>query len=90
MSELPGLREQVSRLNKKVTQLESENEIVQWYMQVMEQGYDSKEVVQNFAELQKETEDIKKKTTIQIDDLTEENVTLKKKLNQAMKALKRQ
>lgn len=45
MSELPGLREQVSRLNKKVTQLESENEIVQWYMQVMEQGYDSKEVV---------------------------------------------
>ena len=48
---LPRLKKENETLRQKVGQLENEITIVNWYMQVMESGIDTKTVIHEFCEL---------------------------------------
>ena len=41
-------------MRAKITQLESEISVVNWYMETMEQGIDTKEIVQEYAILKRQ------------------------------------
>ena len=41
-------------MRAKITQLESEIQIIKWYMETMEEGIDTKEIVQEYAILKRQ------------------------------------
>lgn len=51
---MPGLRDENCQLKLKVAQLEEELSVVKWYMETMEDGIDTKEIVREYAKLKKE------------------------------------
>ena len=50
---MPGLTKENNELKKKVEILESCLSIVEWYLAVMEDGVDTREVVKNYYDLKK-------------------------------------
>ena len=52
-SKMPGLTKENNELKKKVEILESCLSIVEWYLAVMEDGVDTREVVKNYYDLKK-------------------------------------
>ena len=57
---------------------ENELSVVRWYLEILEGGVDTKELVKEHAELRKEYQQLIRKTTKKINSLESEN--LKKKL----------
>lgn len=51
---MPKLVEENGTMRAKITQLESEISVVNWYMETMEQGIDTKEIVQEYAILKRQ------------------------------------
>ena len=78
------MQEQNLALKKKVAQYEKELEIVNWYVDVFEDGNDTKEIVQQFYEHKKEHELLKEKTGKIIATLTKQNKKLEKSINEAL------
>ena len=78
------MQEQNLALKKKVAQYEKELEIVNWYVEVFEDGNDTKEIVQQFYEHKKEHELLKEKTGKIIAKLTKQNKKLEKSNNEAL------
>ena len=52
--ELPKLRADNATMAAKIEQLENELFIVKWYMDVMEEGVDTKEIVEKYSVLKKD------------------------------------
>ena len=69
--------------------LENGLEIVNWYMDVMEKGVDTKEIVKNYAILTKEHKILKKESSKKIKKLTKSNDKLTKELGSAMDRISR-
>ena len=78
------MQEQNLALKKKVAQYEKELEIVNWYVDVFEDGNDTKEIVQQFYEHKKEHKLFKEKTEKIIATLTKQNKKLEKSNNEAL------
>ena len=51
---MPKLVEENGTMRAKINQLESEISIINWYMETMEQGIDTKEIVQEYAILKRQ------------------------------------
>lgn len=73
----------------QVMRLEEDLKVVQWYMEVLERGIDTKDVIQEFTALQSDHKKLKKSTSSQIEKLTVENKKLTKKLAKTSKTLKK-
>ena len=58
-------------LKEKVSQLQDELLIVKWYLEVMEQGVDSKEVIREYAILKKKHKILEDTTSRKIKKLQE-------------------
>ena len=56
-------------LKEKVSQLQDELLIVKWYLEVMEQGVDSKEVIREYAILKKKHKILEDTTSRKIKKL---------------------
>ena len=50
--QLPRLKEECEQLRKRCTQLETEAEVIKWYMATMERGIDTKDIAREFFKLQ--------------------------------------
>jgi hypothetical protein len=61
-SRMPVLIEDNDYLARKNEQLMKELEIVNWYIRVMEDGLDTKELIKKYYNLQQKTERLKRKT----------------------------
>ena len=72
---------------EKIKYLENEIDIVKWYLAVMEDGIDTREVVEKYADLKKEHTILKKTSESSIKKLTSQNKKLTKRINDAMKRL---
>ena len=72
---------------EKIKYLENEIDIVKWYLAVMEDGIDTREVVEKYADLKKEHKILKKTSESSIKKLTSQNKKLAKRINDAMKRL---
>ena len=70
-------------LKKKVDQLESELEIVNWYLTILEKGIDTQKIVEEYDNLQKSYNKMENDLRQKIKVLTEENNHKKKKLVEA-------
>lgn len=70
-------------LKKKVEQLESELEIVNWYLTILEKGIDTQKIVEEYDNLQKSYNKMENDLRQKIKVLTEENNHKKKKLVEA-------
>lgn len=68
-------------LQAKVANLENEFDILQWYLSVMEDGIDTKEVVQDYANLKADNEKQIKESNERIKNLEAENKKLSKRLD---------
>ena len=78
------MQEQNFTLKKKVAQYEKELEVVNWYIQVFEDGRDTREIAQQFYEHKKEHELLKEKTGKMIAKLTKQNKKMKKSNNEIL------
>ena len=58
--------------------------IVQWYLSVMEDGLDTREVVKDYYDLKNETKVFKKTSQDRISKLNRDNIKLTKRLSEAM------
>ena len=65
---------------ERIKVLEDGLDIVNWYLTVMEQGVNTKEIVQKYAVLTKEHKVLKKESSKTIKKLTKSNVKLTKDL----------
>ena len=72
------MQEKNFALKKKVAQYEKELEVVNWYIQVLEDGIDTKEIAQHFYGLKKEHKLLKEKTEKNIARLTKQKNKLEK------------
>ena len=72
------MEEQVFTLKAKVAQYEQELEVLQWYIQVFEDGKDTKEILAQYYTLKKEHEVLKEKNGKTIAKLTKQNIKMKK------------
>ena len=70
------MQEQNIALKNKVAQYEKELEVVKWYIEVFENGNDTREIASQFLEQKKERELLKEKTGKIIDKLTKQNKKL--------------
>ena len=77
---LPRMEIENAGMRTRINQLEKELEIVQWYLDVLEQGIDTKQIVKEFVKLMKEH----KKAQIQIEKLTKKNKQLKANNDEAL------
>lgn len=71
-------------------QLESESDVVKWYLKIMEQGVDTKEVVKSHAILKDKHAELERTTTKQINKLEKDNSRLTAELAQALETIKTQ
>ena len=88
--ELPKLKKENAMMAEKIKSLENETDIVKWYLEVMEDGVDTRELVEKYADLKKEHKTLKKYSESNIKKLTSKNKQLTKKLNDAMVRLEQQ
>ena len=78
------MREQNIALKNKVAQYEKELEVVKWYIDVFENGNDTRNIMQQFLEQKKEHELLEEKTGKIIDKLTKQNKKLEKTNNEIL------
>ena len=64
--------------------MENEVSIAEWYLAVMEQGVDTKEIVKEHAELQNKYEKLKETTSNKIEKLEKELKKKKRDLKQSL------
>ena len=64
--------------------MENEVSIAEWYLAVMEQGVDTKEIVKEHAELQIKYEKLKETTSNKIEKLEKELKKKKRDLKQSL------
>ena len=64
--ELPKVQEEIKALRQKVEAYENNCSIVEWYLSVMEEGIDTREVVQKYHELTKKHQALKEETDTEI------------------------
>ena len=86
---MPKLKKENAEMVEKIKVLENGLEIVNWYLSVMEQGVDTKEVVKKYAVLTKEHKILRKESSKTIKKLTKSNVKLTKKFESALERLSR-
>lgn len=86
---MPKLKKENAEMVEKIKVLENGLEIVNWYLSVMEQGVDTKEVVKKYAVLTKEHKILKRESSKTINKLTKSNVKLTKELESALERLSR-
>ena len=86
---MPKLKKENAEMAEKINVLENGLEIVNWYLSVMEQGVDTKEVVKKYAVLTKEHKILKRESSKTINKLTKSNVKLTKELESALERLSR-
>ena len=72
-------------MKAKVASLENEFDILQWYLSVMEDGVDTKEVVKDYANLKADNEKQIKESSERISKLEADNKKLSKRLDQIKK-----
>ena len=72
------MEQQNITLKEKVERYEKELELVNWYIQVLEDGIDTKEIAQHFYGLKKEHKLLKEKTEKNIARLTKQKNKLEK------------
>ena len=70
------MEEQNKALKEKVSQYQEELEIVKWYIQVFEDGKDTKKILAQYYSQKKEHELLKEKSGKMIDKLTKQNKKL--------------
>ena len=87
--EMPKLKAENATMAARIEQLESELYIVKWYMDVMEEGVDTKEIVQKYADLKKEHRILQKDSKKTIKKLTSQNRKLTTRLDEAMERLEK-
>lgn len=66
---------------------EQQLQVVDWYMDVLESGIDTKDIAREFGILKKEHLKLKKTSARKIEGLTDENHRLSKKLRQVQRQL---
>ena len=86
---MPKLILENKLLVEKNMYYESELSVVKWYLSVMEEGVDTREVVKEYAILKKEHKLLKKESSAEIKKLTKTNKKLTKRLDDAMKSLEK-
>ena len=72
-------------MKAKVASLENEFDILQWYLSVMEDGVDTKEVVKDYANLKADNEKQIKESSERNSKLEADNKKLSKRLDQIKK-----
>lgn len=77
-------------LREKVKQLESELGIVKWYITIMEDGIDSKQVVKEYVELKATHKSFVDNTDARIDKLIDECKRITKKYEESLLAITKQ
>ena len=87
---MPKLQRENLNLKKKVAQLEEENKIVQWYLEVLEGGVDTKEIVREFGMLKQEHRVYKEAAEKRVDRLLDSNIKHQKECEKAKEFLKQQ
>ena len=87
---MPALVKKNAHLIGQVARLEEELKVVQWYMEVLERGVDTKDVTAAFTALSKEHKKLKRQSKREIEKLTIDNKKLTKKLAETRKALVKQ
>ena len=63
------MREQNFQMKMKIKQYEDELEIVKWYIQVLEDGIDTRQIVKEYYQLKKEHSVLQETTEKQIKKL---------------------
>ena len=64
---MPQLLEENGSMKAKISQLENELSIVQWYLEIMEGGSDTKQIVLEFAKLKREYKVLEQETSKKIE-----------------------
>ena len=64
---MPQLLEENGSMKAKIIQLENELSIVQWYLEIMEGGSDTKQIVLEFAKLKREYKVLEQETSKKIE-----------------------
>ena len=64
---MPQLLEENGSMKAKIIQLENELSIVQWYLEIMEGGSDTKQIVLEFAKLKREYKVLEQETSRKIE-----------------------
>lgn len=88
--QLPKLQDEYRLVCARNAMLENELQIVKWYLHVVEDNVDTKEIVKEYGELSQEYKAYQKRTQAQIERLTNEKRRLTGKYQEAMKTLQRQ
>ena len=81
---LPKMQEQNIALKQKVARYEKELEVVKWYIEVFEDGNDTREIVSQYYAQKKEHELLKEKTAKRIAKLTKQTKKLEKSNNEIL------
>ena len=77
---MPRLLEENTMLNAKVKQQDKELEVVKWYIEILEEGVDTKQLAQEYQKLKKDHRQLEKSSSKQISMLTKENTQLAQSL----------
>ena len=70
---MPRLLEENTMLNAKVKQQDKELEVVKWYIEILEEGVDTKQLAQEYQKLKNDHRQLEKSSSKQISMLTKEN-----------------
>ena len=76
-------------MTKRVAQLESELKIVQWYLETLEDGIDTKEIITEYTSLKRDHKVYKRKSDAEISKLKTEVEKMTTKYEEAMSNLNR-
>lgn len=86
----PKLEEKCRLQAEMIKEYESEVAIVKWYMEVMEHGVDTKDVCEKYTKLRKQFKLLKKESDNTIRKLTNRNIKLERRYEEAMERLEKQ
>ena len=84
---MPKLRKENRELKEINKQLKDEIKIIDWYNMVMEDGMDTRDVLEEYSKLKIAHKKMLKKTKDQISELKAEGKKLTNQLNTTMKFL---
>lgn len=74
-------------MKAKISSLENELSILDWYHQVLEKGLNVQQIIKEYAELTSKYEDLKISKEAEIKKLKSENRKLNNRIDSAMKTL---
>ena len=77
-------------MKSKIRQLESETEIVAWYLKVMEEGVDTKEIVKEYSILKKKHKHLSETSSRRIKKLEAKYQKYKQDFENSLSLLKKQ